>query len=79
MCTPGGPFSVVSIVILVFCAAADSLEVGFVNENGTAVTNTISSGASAVFPQGAFADVMQHIAASYYTCKHCIGILLLQA
>ena len=35
-------------------AAADSLEVGFVTENGTAVTNTIASGASAVFPQGTY-------------------------
>ena len=33
-------------------AAADSLEAGFVTENGTAVTNVIASGASAVFPQG---------------------------
>lgn len=33
-------------------SAADSLVVGFVQENGTSVQNTISSGASAVFPQG---------------------------
>lgn len=37
---------------LLYAYQADSLEVGFVNENGTAVSNTISSGASAVFPQG---------------------------
>lgn len=37
---------------LLYAYDADSLEVGFVTENGTAVTNTIASGASAVFPQG---------------------------
>lgn len=37
---------------LLYAYDADSLEVGFVTENGTAITNTIASGASAVFPQG---------------------------
>lgn len=37
---------------ILYAAQADSLEVGFVNENGTSVNNTISTGTSAVFPQG---------------------------
>ncbi|KAL0047729.1 hypothetical protein WJX82_010504 [Trebouxia sp. C0006] len=37
---------------ILYVSQADSLEVGFVNENGTSVNNTISTGASAVFPQG---------------------------
>ena len=37
---------------MVLFFAVDSLEVGFVNENGTAVINRIGTGASAVFPQG---------------------------
>lgn len=43
---------------MAWLAAADSLEVGFVTENGTSVTNTIKSGASAVFPQGTHAQLM---------------------
>lgn len=46
-------------------AAADSLEVGFVTENGTAVTNTIASGASAVFPQGS--NYMAHASKPLYS------------
>lgn len=34
--------------------AVDTLEVGFVNENGTSVVNRIGTGASAVFPQGTY-------------------------
>jgi len=37
---------------ILYAHDVDSLEVGFVNENGTAVINRIGTGASAVFPQG---------------------------
>ncbi|KAL6779116.1 hypothetical protein ACKKBF_B18695 [Auxenochlorella protothecoides x Auxenochlorella symbiontica] len=37
---------------LLYAINAESLMVGFVQENGTAVENTITSGTSAVFPQG---------------------------
>lgn len=49
---------VMCLINSLIVAAADSLEVGFVTENGTAVTNTIKSGASAVFPQGTYTQLM---------------------
>ena len=38
--------------LLVDCAAAASLEVGFVTVNGTLVNNTLTSGGTTLFPIG---------------------------
>lgn len=40
--------------------AASNLSVGFVTNNGTAVTNYISTGASTLFPQGAYCVYPSH-------------------
>ena len=53
-----------------------TLSVGFVTNNGTAVTNYISTGASTLFPQGACCMSPHHSLCSWCPCPHAGAVCM---